>query len=106
MGIITATTIGFGDKTPRTYLGRIVTVIWMVIGMYFTGMFAAAITSGFITQSLAEMDKFKVLDSPSDLPTSGRVVGAAFPKAGDALLVEAPEVNVVVRSVPRLRLHF
>jgi hypothetical protein len=106
MGIITATTIGFGDKTPRTYLGRIVTVIWMVIGMYFTGLFAAAITSGFITQSLAEMDKFRVLDSPSDLQTSGRVVGAAFPKAGDALLVEAPGVNVVVRSVPRLRLHF
>lgn len=72
MGIITATTIGFGDKTPKTYFGRIVTIVWMVVGVYFTGLFAAAITSGFITQSLADSSgqaTLKMVRSPPSLAT-------------------------------------
>lgn len=60
---VTMTTVGYGDKSPRTLGGRIVGFIWM---------FAAIITISFFTASIASSLTVTQLDSringPEDLP--------------------------------------
>lgn len=45
MSAITLTTVGFGDYQPRTTLGRIVGIIWMLIGTIVTGSFISSLST-------------------------------------------------------------
>jgi len=47
MSVITLTTIGFGDHTPRTYLGRGIGCVWMLLGVVATGNFVDKISKVF-----------------------------------------------------------
>lgn len=42
---VTMTTVGYGDKSPRTLGGRIVAVVWMFTSIIMLSSFTAAITS-------------------------------------------------------------
>lgn len=44
--IVTASTVGYGDKTPSSLVGRILASIWMVIGVAVVSSFTAIIVSG------------------------------------------------------------
>eukprot|EP00281_Chroomonas_sp_CCMP1168_P021249 CAMPEP_0206224110 /NCGR_PEP_ID=MMETSP0047_2-20121206/6856_1 /ASSEMBLY_ACC=CAM_ASM_000192 /TAXON_ID=195065 /ORGANISM="Chroomonas mesostigmatica_cf, Strain CCMP1168" /LENGTH=396 /DNA_ID=CAMNT_0053647055 /DNA_START=94 /DNA_END=1284 /DNA_ORIENTATION=- len=50
--MVTALTIGYGDKVASSVLSKLVAIVWMVIGAYFVGIFGAALTSGFIVSQL------------------------------------------------------
>ncbi len=50
--IVTMTTVGYGDKAPTTMVGRILTSIWMFVGMIFIAFFTAFVTSALTVQSL------------------------------------------------------
>jgi len=45
MSVVTVTTVGFGDYTPKTWWGRLFAVIWMVCGVGITGFFVGAISN-------------------------------------------------------------
>jgi len=47
MSVITLTTIGFGDHTPRSYLGRGIGCVWMLLGVVATGNFVDKISKVF-----------------------------------------------------------
>lgn len=64
---VTMTTVGYGDKSPRTLGGRIVGVIWMFTAMLivasFTAAIAASLTVGSLgtpIQSVADLKNYRV----------------------------------------------
>jgi ABC-type amino acid transport substrate-binding protein len=66
---VTMTTVGYGDKAPRTLGGRIVGLIWMFAAIIIISSFTAAITSALTVGQLGSS-----IRGPSDLPNV-RVAG-------------------------------
>ncbi len=60
---VTMTTVGYGDKTPITLLGRIVAFIWMLLAIILVSVFTATITS---ILTVAHLDV--PVKGPQDLP--------------------------------------
>ena len=46
------TTTGYGDKTPKTLLGRIVAVLWMFVGLVIISSFIASVTASLTVRHL------------------------------------------------------
>jgi polar amino acid transport system substrate-binding protein len=50
--MVTMTTVGYGDKAPRTIGGRIVALIWMIFSIIFIASFTANITASLTISDL------------------------------------------------------
>lgn len=48
--ITTATTVGYGDISPTTLLGRLAAILLMIVGIGFVGMLTSAITNFFVQE--------------------------------------------------------
>jgi len=57
---VTMTTVGYGDKTPLSAIGRMITFFWMLVGVLlialFTGTVASSITTAKIQSGLVRFD--------------------------------------------------
>ena len=60
---VTMTTVGYGDKAPITFCGRVVAFIWMLLAIIIVSVFTATITS---TLTVAHLDV--PVKGPQDLP--------------------------------------
>jgi len=60
---VTMTTVGYGDKAPRTFGGRMVGLIWMFVAIIIISSFTAAITSALTVNQLGSS-----IHGPKDLP--------------------------------------
>lgn len=69
--IVTLTTTGYGDKVPRTWLGRSIAIVWMFASIIFVTLFSGAVASVFVVNQLRTG-----VQGPADLP---RVRIAAVP---------------------------
>jgi len=49
---VTMTSVGYGDKTPKTMGGRIVAIIWMIFSVVFIASFTANITTSLTISEL------------------------------------------------------
>ena len=61
--MVTMTTVGYGDKAPRTLGGRVVAVIWMFFSIILVTSYTAVITASFTVDQLSGRVR-----SPKDLP--------------------------------------
>lgn len=52
--IVTATTVGYGDISPATGIGRVIAVILMIFGIGLIGMLTGAITTYFTSHRAVE----------------------------------------------------
>lgn len=112
---VTMTTVGYGDKSPRTVGGRFVALLWMFFSVVTISGFTAAIASSLTVASLG-----LPVEGPKDLPkvtvgtvaasTSAQyleregVVSKAFGTLGEALdALERDAVVAVVYDAPLLR---
>lgn len=59
---VTMTTVGYGDKTPSTLLGRLISFLWMLAGVLLVASFTAAVAASVAAARVNEM-----VTRPSDL---------------------------------------
>jgi voltage-gated potassium channel len=62
--IVTATTVGYGDISPRTTEGRIIAVVLMLLGIGVIGAFTATVASFFVAQD--EGSELRALEARLD----------------------------------------
>ncbi|MDQ7918379.1 transporter substrate-binding domain-containing protein [Mesonia sp. MT50] len=65
---VTMTTVGYGDRSPRTTGGRIIALIWMFMAVIIISSLTASIASALTVESInneissvAELDRFNVV---------------------------------------------
>ncbi|CAH3167221.1 unnamed protein product, partial [Porites lobata] len=50
--VVTMTTVGYGDKTPKSLPARIYSAVWIIVGMIILSIFTAEVTSGLTSKEL------------------------------------------------------
>ncbi|GAA4851270.1 ion channel [Algivirga pacifica] len=77
---VTITTVGYGDKTPKTTLGRVISMIWMFAAISLVSSFTATITSKLTIEQLDNK-----ASSLKDLEKLGKVGVVASSECQDYL---------------------
>ncbi|MGD8991673.1 MAG: glycine betaine/L-proline ABC transporter substrate-binding protein ProX [Desulfobacterales bacterium] len=115
--VVTVTTVGYGDKTPKGTIGRLFGLVWILAGYFVFAYFTASVTSTVTVQEL-----LGTIDSPRDLfgkqvATVERSTAADFLAAqGIAAvkvesvdnaypLLESGKVDAIVYDAPVLQHH-
>ncbi|MEZ4580818.1 MAG: ion channel [Caldilineaceae bacterium] len=49
---VTVTTVGYGDKTPKSPAGRFVGILWMLLGLFLVANFTAGMTAALSVRAL------------------------------------------------------
>ncbi|MDJ0868329.1 MAG: transporter substrate-binding domain-containing protein [Myxococcota bacterium] len=88
---VTMTTVGYGDKAPRTAGGRIVAVIWMLAGVMLISAFTATIASNLTVNQIG-----RSISGPDDLP--GRRVASVSGSTSEDYLLARGIVPIRVSS--------
>lgn len=63
---VTATTVGYGDISPATPVGRIIASILMIVGIGFIGMLTGTIATFFINRKTVANYKSEVIEGIKD----------------------------------------
>lgn len=78
---VTMTTVGYGDKAPTSFAGRVIGLVWMFAGMIVVASFTAAITSSLTVNNLRVG-----IQSVNDLP--GKLIATIDETASQRYLEE------------------
>ncbi|MGO4998579.1 transporter substrate-binding domain-containing protein [Oceanisphaera sp. W20_SRM_FM3] len=96
---VTMTTVGYGDKAPTSFVGRLIGVVWMFAGLIMVASFTAAITTSLTVNNLRTG-----IQSISDLP--GKLVATIPDTASQRYLEEGhiryqtyPDLTTAMQSV-------
>jgi len=92
LAVVTMTTVGYGDKSPKTFGGRVTAVIWMFISLLLISTFTGTVAS------ILTADRFAPSIRSTDDLYSARVV--TVDGSGAATLLESEHINA--RRVPTL----
>jgi ABC-type amino acid transport substrate-binding protein len=112
---VTMTTVGYGDKTPKTWGGRVVAQAWMLCSVVIVSVFTATVASNLTVDQLSsrvrsasDLPHTKVAvarKSTSDTYANARDVDAVRTDTLDAALdlLEGGGVDAVVHDAPLLQ---
>jgi voltage-gated potassium channel len=93
-GIVTLTTVGYGDRFPVTFLGRLTAVSVMLAGIGIIGALASILASMLVAPSAAE-------EPPAD---AGTVTdAAAAPASASVPAPDSPTTNAIVEELAAMR---
>ena len=115
--VVTVVTVGYGDRTPKRLLGRVVATLWMFAGIFLIAHLTATITSRLTVETLQGQ-----INGLNDLPgkrvvtvanttaaqylTANGVVHRTVAQIGEAYAqIEAGRADAVVYDAPVLNHH-
>lgn len=85
---VTMTTVGYGDKAPRTVAGRSIAIFWMILSVGMASSLTAHLTSSLTLHRFES-----VIRGPSDLP---RFTVATVADSSSAAFLQSQEIRVVL----------
>ena len=74
--VVTMTTVGYGDKTPKTRLGQLVAIVWMMTSLALVSLLSASLVSRLTAERVENSN----IRTESDL--SGRKLAAVAQSSG------------------------
>ncbi len=89
--LVTISTVGYGDKTPKTHFGRLIALVLIVFGYVAFAWFTATITSAVTVSKLEG-----VIRGPEDLP--GRRVATVEHTTAENYLRHLPGTTITTVS--------
>ena len=99
-GVVTLTTVGYGDVVPHTFEGRLAAMALMLLGIGLFGAITATITSYFLTADLrrveAKVEADVVLDTTMEKRTAPS--GERTSSASGTLVSELERLAALHRS--------
>ena len=91
-GVVTMTTVGYGDISPQTAEGRLAAVVLMVLGITLFGMITATATSVLMSGDRDQPDaSILELQHLARLHRAGAVSARDFAEHASRLLLSRPE---------------
>ena len=112
---VTMSTVGYGDKAPRTVGGRLVAIIWIFVSVIvissFTGAIASSLTVSSIKSSIAAIDDLRSMSVASVRGSTAEeflrargIHSTSFATLTEAITsVQAGANDAVVHDAPILR---
>jgi polar amino acid transport system substrate-binding protein len=113
--VVTMTTVGYGDMTPRTHFGRAVAVAWMLGSLVLVSLLSTSIVAQLTVQQLTGSDNVQPGDligkrlgaatssSGAEYLTSRGLAFTGYPSLGAALdALAARRIDAVINSVGAL----
>ena len=108
-GLVTMTTVGYGDIAPKSVLGKLVTIAWMITGVTLTAVLTSTITNVFAGLDHLEMGNNRIVAIEKSLEASslGKYTAARIKYVNtyellfDGLIKKDFDVGVVDRHVKR-----
>ena len=112
---VTMTTVGYGDKAPRTTAGRVVGLLWMFAGVVMISSFTAIVASTLTTRQIASSVRgeedlprvrvgAKTGEAPFDFLTNKGIRPVAFASIEEGLKALAEsQIDAFVHDQPVLK---
>lgn len=112
---VTLTTVGYGDKVPKTVPGRIIGLLWMFVGLFIIAGFTASVTSALTVTQLksriagpADLSRVKVAtvagSTSAKYLRSRHILARSYPDVQGALAeLQQEKFDAVVYDAPILR---
>ncbi|AKG03515.1 ion transporter [Salimicrobium jeotgali] len=64
--VVTTTTVGYGDISPETGIGRMVAIVLMLVGIGLIGMITSSITTFFLTDGVKKDERVEFIQKQLD----------------------------------------
>lgn len=102
MALVTMTTVGYGDRVPKTGTGRVLTGGWMLLSIIITSSLVAFIASAL---TLAQLDRPAISNAEElrgqRVATVANTPGADFAASKGARVLAAPDLETAIAALNR-----